>query len=253
MEIRFNATGAKRKEMVKVISETLETKAEYQYMPTYAYKIGSFTVTRNGSLAFEDSENGELVERVLEALLNEGFECEPWERPALAEEQPAAAAESDAEEHGLTITLPLDGMDEAAFERLTRLVNSKAALIRKALGAARLDIHPEWDMGRMQFPWFDHTPTFEEIEAISAFMTALCRMAKESTRVTATEKDVESEKYAFRGFLLRLGFIGSDSKAIRKTLMKNLSGSAAFPNKAAADAFSAAQKAKRDAAKEATL
>ena len=143
-------------------------------------------------------------------------------------------------------------MDEAAFERLTRLVNSKAALIRKALGAARLDIHPEWDMGRMQFPWFDHTPTFEEIEAISAFMTALCRMAKESTRVTATEKDVESEKYAFRGFLLRLGFIGSDSKAIRKTLMKNLSGSAAFPNKAAADAFSAAQKAKRDAAKEAT-
>lgn len=246
MEIRFNATGAKRKEMVKVISETLETKAEYQYMPTYAYKIGSFTVTRDGSLAFDDSENSELVERVLEALLDEGFECDPWERSA-------AAAESDAEEHGLTITLPLDGMDEAAFERLTRLVNSKAALIRKALGAARLDIHPEWDMGRMQFPWFDRTPTFEEIEAISAFMTALCRMAKESTRVTATEKDVESEKYAFRGFLLRLGFIGSDSKAIRKTLMKNLSGSAAFPNKAAADAFSAAQKAKRDAAKEATV
>lgn len=246
MEIRFNATGAKRKEMVKVISETLETKAEYQYMPTYAYKIGSFTVTRDGSIAFDDSENSELVERVLEALLNEGFECDPWERSA-------AAAESDAEEHGLTITLPLDGMDEAAFERLTRLVNSKAALIRKALGAARLDIHPEWDMGRMQFPWFDRTPTFEEIEAISAFMTALCRMAKESTRVTATEKDVESEKYAFRGFLLRLGFIGSDSKAIRKTLMKNLSGSAAFPNKAAADAFSAAQKAKRDAAKEATV
>ena len=252
MEIRFNVTGAKRKEMVKVISEALETRAEYQNMPTCAYKIGSFTVTRDGFLAFEDSENSDLVERVLEALLNEGFECEPWEMPGKAGEQPALA-ESEPEEHGLTITLPLDGMDEAAFERLTRLVNSKAALIRKALGAARLDTQPEWDMGRMQFPWFDRTPTFEEIEAISAFMTALCRMAKESTRVTATEKDVESEKYAFRGFLLRLGFIGSDSKAIRKTLMKNLSGSAAFPNKAAADAFSAAQKAKRDAAKEATV
>lgn len=122
MEIRFNVTGAKRKEMVKVISEALETRAEYQNMPTCAYKIGSFTVTRDGSLAFDDSENSELVERVLEALLNEGFECDPWERSA-------AAAESDAEEHGLTITLPLDGMDEAAFERLTRLVNSKAALI----------------------------------------------------------------------------------------------------------------------------
>lgn len=249
MEIRFNATGARRKEMVKVISDTLETRAEYQYMPTYAYKIGSFTVTRDGSLAFEDGENSELVERVLEALLNEGFECEPWEMPSKAEEQPAEA-ESEPEEHGLTITLPLDGMDQAAVDRLGKLVNSKAALIRKALGAARLDINPEWDMDRVQFPWFDRTPSFEELEAISAFMNALCRMAKESTRVTATEKDVESEKYAFRGFLLRLGFIGAESKAIRKALMKNLSGSAAFPNQAAADAFSAAQKAKRDAAKE---
>ena len=74
-------------------------------------------------------------------------------------------------------------------------------------------------------------------------------MAKEAKRVTATEKDVESEKYAFRGFLLRLGFIGADSKEQRKLLLKNLSGSAAFPNKEKADAFSAAQKAKRDAAK----
>ena len=74
-------------------------------------------------------------------------------------------------------------------------------------------------------------------------------MAKEAKRVTATEKDVDSEKYAFRGFLLRLGFIGVDSKAQRKILLKNLSGSAAFPNREKADAFSAAQKAKRDAAK----
>jgi hypothetical protein len=82
-----------------------------------------------------------------------------------------------------------------------------------------------------------------------SLISALSKMAKEATRVTATEKEVESEKYAFRGFLLRLGFIGADSKAQRKILLKNLSGSAAFPNKEKADAFSAAQKAKRDAAK----
>jgi hypothetical protein len=74
-------------------------------------------------------------------------------------------------------------------------------------------------------------------------------MAKEAQRVTAKETEVESEKYAFRCFLLRLGFIGSDSKAQRKILMRRLSGTAAFPNKEKADAFSAAQKAKRDAAK----
>ena len=78
-------------------------------------------------------------------------------------------------------------------------------------------------------------------------------MAKGAKRVTATEKEVDSEKYAFRGFLLRLGFIGADSKEQRKHLLKNLSGSAAFPNKEKADAFSAAQKARRDAAKTAAM
>ena len=60
---------------------------------------------------------------------------------------------------------------------------------------------------------------------------------------------MESEKYAFRGFLLRLGFIGAESKEQRKLLLKNLSGASAFPTKAAADAFAAMQKAKRAAGK----
>ena len=60
---------------------------------------------------------------------------------------------------------------------------------------------------------------------------------------------MESEKYAFRGFLLRLGFIGAESKGQRKLLLRNLTGSAAFPNQIKADSFLAAQKAKRDAAK----
>ena len=245
MEIRFNVTGAQRKELVKVIADTLETKAVYKFMPTCAYEIDCFMVDKEGTLSFSDRTDSEEVERVLEALLDAGFECETRQ----SEEEPAEAPGEDGQA-GLTITLPLDGMDQAAVDRLGKLVNSKAALIRKALGAARLDINPEWDKDRVQFPWFDRTPSFEELEAISAFMNALCRMAKESTRVTATEKDVESEKYAFRGFLLRLGFIGADTKAYRKLLMKNLSGSAAFPNQVAADAFSAAQKAKRDASKE---
>ena len=41
-------------------------------------------------------------------------------------------------------------------------------------------------------------------------------------------KPVENEKYAFRCFLLRLGFIGDEFKADRKVLLQNLSGSTAF-------------------------
>ena len=82
-----------------------------------------------------------------------------------------------------------------------------------------------------------------------SFLTALCAMAKEAKRVLAKETEVESEKYAFRCFLLRLGFIGSDSKAARKILLRNLSGHSAFRNKAEEEKFRANQKAKHDAAK----
>lgn len=55
-------------------------------------------------------------------------------------------------------------------------------------------------------------------------------MSKNAKRVTVTEKAVDNEKYAFRCFLLRLGFIGSEYKVERKILLKNLSGSSAFKN-----------------------
>ena len=55
-------------------------------------------------------------------------------------------------------------------------------------------------------------------------------MARNAKRVTATEKPADNEKYAFRCFLLRLGFIGAEYKEERKILLKNLSGSSAFKN-----------------------
>ena len=96
---------------------------------------------------------------------------------------------------------------------------------------------------------WDTLPEPEEIQAYMAFIAALCAMAKQAKRVTSYEKEVESEKFSFRVWLLRMGFKGNESKAQRAILLKRLSGNAAFPNKTAADAFSAAQKAKRDAAK----
>ena len=43
MEIRYNVTGAKRKELVKVISDTTGARAEYKFMPTCNYEIDYFT------------------------------------------------------------------------------------------------------------------------------------------------------------------------------------------------------------------
>ena len=265
MEIRYNVTGERRKALVKVISDTIGARAVYKFMPTCNYEIDFFTVTKDGTLLFDDRAKSEEVEKVLEAVAAAGFKCEPvaeaedaakeadQDAPAggaedAAQEAKETATEPDsADETGLTVSLPLEGFNADALERLRKLVDCKANLIRKALGAERLDI--QTDEEKVSFPWWDKLPEPEDIQAYTAFIAALCKMAKESKRVTATEKDVESEKYAFRGFLLRLGFIGAGSKAHRKLLLKKLSGSAAFPNKEKADAFSAAQKSKRDAAK----
>ena len=53
-------------------------------------------------------------------------------------------------------------------------------------------------------------------------------MAQNAKRVNAREKNTDNEKYAFRCFLLRLGFIGDEYKSARKILLRNLVGSSAF-------------------------
>lgn len=131
-----------------------------------------------------------------------------------------------SDESGLTIELPKDGFTEANISNLEKLVESKASLIKNALGADCLTIEQTEDT--LRFPWFRFGISPEEINAYSRFISALCTMAKEQKRITAKEKPVDNEKYAFRCFLLRLGFIGEDCKAERKILLSKLSGNGSF-------------------------
>lgn len=131
-----------------------------------------------------------------------------------------------AEICGFCVELPREGVTDAALGNLRKLVDSKAALIRKALGADRLLIYA--DAKRIAFPWFDTTPDTEMASAAVRFIERLMAVAKTQKRVTAKERTVENEKYAFRCFLLKLGFIGAAYKSERKTLLRNLKGSAAF-------------------------
>lgn len=46
--------------------------------------------------------------------------------------------------------------------------------------------------------------------------------------IAAKDKVASNDKYAFRCFLLRLGFIGAEYKEERKILLRNLAGNGAF-------------------------
>jgi len=103
---------------------------------------------------------------------------------------------------------------------------AKKTLICKALGCTSLPVNVTDD--KVSFPWFDEIPAPEELEAYETFICKVCDMARNQKRINAKEKPADNEKYAFRCFLLRLGFIGDEYKAARKILLRNFSGSSAF-------------------------
>ena len=229
MRIEFHRTGAERKALVTAIGEILEVRPKYKGMPSAAYEIDYYTVTKDGTLEFDDQADSEEVEKLLEQLADRGIVAAPAEMAqawlnARAEEL-SKASETEPQEAnvGLTVEIPLD---KVSLGNLTKLLEAKRKLIRKALGIRELSIEILED--RVAFPWFEELPDSDAAKAYTHFISALCEMSRNAKRVTATEKPVENEKYAFRCFLLRLGFIGSEYKAERKILLKNLTGSSAF-------------------------
>ena len=126
----------------------------------------------------------------------------------------------------LIIEVPLDGFTATALENLDRLVSGKAALIMKAIGADALPIVQT--ESTLRFPWFTVGASHVETDAYAKFVHALCEMAKTQKRVTMKESSIDSEKFAFRCFLLRLGFIGKEYASARKVLLSKLSGSGSF-------------------------
>lgn len=211
-----------RKPLVKAISEFTGADAVYMRTPTYAYRIDYFTMTREGNLEFDDRADSEEIEGLLEFLAERGFIA------VNADTSKEVPADADSTEHsepvGLTVEVPLEG---TAVDNLTKLLEAKGRLIRRALAVESLPI--EVTDSTVRFPWFADCGA-DECKAYTHFISALCELAANAKRVTAKEKETDNDKYAFRCFLLRLGFIGSEYKTERKILLRNLTGSSAFRN-----------------------
>ncbi len=210
MTINLNLNGKDRKYLVELLSQITESPAKYMGVPSCAYKVDNFIVGKYGELTFDENlVSKEDITRVLDKLREEGFE-----------------SEAQIEETKLTIEMPREILSDSAIENLKKLIEAKGNLIKKALGIDSLLL--ETDEEKISFPWFSCMPEPEEIKAYTAFVSKLCEMAQNQKRITSKEKEVENDKYAFRCFLLRLGFIGSEYKEDRKVLLRNLSGSSAF-------------------------
>ena len=235
----YNVTGAERKRLVKAISDITGADAKYLGAPTFAYMVDYFTISREGVVSFDSRADSEEIEGLIDALVNEGFVSQVSNLGCEADAADVAAQEAAPTEHsandttpdtapqnaptGLTVAIPLE---QVAVGNLTMLLEAKGSLIKKALGIT--DLPMEISEDKVSFPWFPELPGPDEVKAYTHLITALCDMSKRQKRILATEKAVDSEKYAFRCFLLRLGFIGPEFKGERKILLRNLVGSSAF-------------------------
>lgn len=198
---------ADRKRLVHLIAEITGCDAKYMGAPTFDYQVDNISVDREGTIHIDDMVDRELIKRIKDRLKIEGFVEKYTDEP-----------------RGLAIQMPM--LLDTELTNLHALLAAKGTLIKKALGVNELPVEIIDD--RLNFEWFSAESTPEEIQAYSTFIATLCVMAKNQKRISSKEKEVDNEKYAFRCFLLRLGFIGDKYKTHRKILLRNLAGSSSF-------------------------
>lgn len=115
MIIALQLTGSDRKELAHAVSEIIGAPAEYQYMPTCAYKIGDFfTVTKEGNLDICDRADSKEVENLIDELVRRGYDI-------------------PTDENKLTIQMPIDFLDDAAIHRLRKIVENKGELFKPGI------------------------------------------------------------------------------------------------------------------------
>ena len=140
-----------RKAMAHALAEHLGTTAVYLRTPTYAFRIGSLQVERDGSITGERTD----LEAVADWLMENGYIQEPIpagetaEAEQPAEEQPTPATDTDSEApdgYGITVNcigLPLAEFTPDSLKNMIRTLYARQSLIRAMVQSDRIHIAPE--------------------------------------------------------------------------------------------------------------
>ena len=255
----LNTHPENRKDMVKAICELTGMNATYLFTPTYAYQVGTITVSREGSINCEDEAMIEVIKPML-------IEC-GWLEAEETPETPAnpkgmlEVMETISVEQ-MDITMPVSGWTVAQLTNFLRMLCSKQNLINRMLGCDMLSIEepfvqaisenpPESTadlQARVQkaietgiirgFRLSDEqvalsTP-FAQDEATrwtayADLLKGMLRIAETATRISLKRlDDPENEKYHANSWLMRMGLRGPQYKETRRILMGHLTGFAAF-------------------------
>lgn len=216
----------------------------YAGPPTFNYTVGTITVDREGYVDVPDEQAAD----VKAFLISKGWWNRSLNRTAAHSNWRTGERTDGGERHQLfTCSTASSTCWAKPRHRRVRLedavhrpgcreytpenLEAYTELLRdfKALGDLE-GFELEEGQLRMDFPMAEDSTLW------MLLMTKMVAFAKAAHRVYPQRQQPEAEKYFMRGWLLRMGFGGSDFKAARQALLKNLKGCSAFPD---------AEKAKR--------
>ena len=214
-EIRFTLESKQRPKLAQEIGKILGTAPHYERVPSCAYDIAGYRLDKEGVLHIPEGAESKMVEYLIRQLRENGFQDD-------AEVIEDVAVQQDK----LTIAVPREIYTDTALENLQKIIANKQILFQRAFRTDSTEIGITKE--KINFTWFPYTTDVDEIAAYTQFISRLCDMAKDAKRVSSKPTETDNDKYAFRCFLLRLGFIGNEYKTARKILLRNLTGNSAF-------------------------
>ncbi|MDR3565565.1 MAG: virulence-related protein [Negativicutes bacterium] len=242
-KLQMRVTGRERKEVAGLIASHFKTQAVYEGVPSFGYLIREpigreWRVDKTGAILTEGTAKDNLAGMftVLKAMEESGVE-----------------AIGQAE-----VTISTEGHNGITLRNLINILAAKEQFITKVTGAAG---HPFIDQemvtavndvrlktvgdfleavsgkgcpgivitkDTLTFSWFIATLNPEAIQAYIHLAFAVNRLALAQKHSSPRETETANEKYTFRVWLLRLGFIGEEYKTSRKMLLDRLSGDGSF-------------------------
>ena len=146
MEIKYNIEKSQRKALAQKISELTGADVRYAGVPSCAYEIDFFTLSKDAVLSFSDRSDTEIVEMVLDGLADAGYDSETITPPEGTDEADAeedAPEESDIESEekqnsgfplNASISFPLADHTVQSLTNLICMIHSRGPLLSKATG-----------------------------------------------------------------------------------------------------------------------
>jgi hypothetical protein len=224
-----------RKDIVKAMEEIMGMESKYMGPPTFNYEIGSFVVDKAGNV-------------------NTDFQNLYLQAQKALEERGLVYKESATTE----ISIPTSLHTGNSLKNLAFLIYSKQYLINKSLGGEYLKINGRFIEKLCEEPLEELCDFLKVLETVGGndsnkgilfeeekvtliyplkpnkiksymeLFTFMSAMALNQKRINPKQTIVENEKFSFRTWLIRLGFVGDKYKESRRILLSNLIGNAAF-------------------------